>query len=166
MWPKEWMLKASFWAWLVLIVLTLTLMIVLYSRVVYTLWFKRDDDNQLSHQQRVSVNEEGLYVYNPFSPSHQLWLKNCDCEIVITTFVIMTLWLWLIDDCYWGIFFLTLELWHWLWHCVLHCDCDIVFVTLWLWHCDHGTVITTLFLLHCDCDIVFVTLLLWHYSLV
>ena len=34
----------------------------LYSRVVYTLWFKRDvHDNQLAFQQRVSVLVEGLH---------------------------------------------------------------------------------------------------------
>ena len=42
-------------AWLFLIVLSLVMMVVLYSRVVYTLWFKQDDDNQLTSQQRVSV---------------------------------------------------------------------------------------------------------------
>ena len=42
-------------AWLLLIVLSLIMMVGLYSRVVYTLWFKHDDDNQLTSQQRVSV---------------------------------------------------------------------------------------------------------------
>ena len=56
MWPEEWMKKAYF-GWLVWIVLTFALMVGLYSRVVYTLWFKQDNDNQLSHQQRVSVNK-------------------------------------------------------------------------------------------------------------
>ena len=69
MWPEEWMNEAYFGTWLVLIVLTLALMVGLYSRVVYTLWFKRNDDNQ----QRVSVNE-GLSVYSPLSLSHQLRL--------------------------------------------------------------------------------------------
>ena len=46
--------KASMGAWLVLIVLTFVLMVVLYSRVVYTLWFKQDNDNQLTYQQKVS----------------------------------------------------------------------------------------------------------------
>ena len=56
------MLEAYSGAWLVLIVLTFAMMVGLYSRVVYTLWFKRNDDNQLTHQQKVSVN-----VYNPLS---------------------------------------------------------------------------------------------------
>ena len=39
--------------------LPLALMVVLYARVVYTLWYKRND-NQLTHQQIVSVNKEAL----------------------------------------------------------------------------------------------------------
>lgn len=52
--PKRWMAMAYSLVWLFLIVLSLAMMVVLYSRVVYTLWFKHDDDNQLTCQQRVS----------------------------------------------------------------------------------------------------------------
>jgi len=52
--PERWMATAYSLAWLFLIVLSLFMMVVLYSRVVYTLWFKHDDDNQLNCQQRVS----------------------------------------------------------------------------------------------------------------
>lgn len=55
LWPKDWMAKATSVTWLVMVVLSMALMAVLYSRVVYTLWFKRNDDNQLTHQQQVSV---------------------------------------------------------------------------------------------------------------
>ena len=67
MWREEWMRNAFYWAWLVIVLLPLALMVGLYARVVYTLWFKLNDDNQLTHQQKVS-----LYVYNPLSLSHHL----------------------------------------------------------------------------------------------
>ncbi|XP_078346934.1 pyroglutamylated RF-amide peptide receptor-like [Oculina patagonica] len=52
-WPEEWMGKADSWVLLVLqTILPLSLMAVLYSRVVYTLWFKGNDENQLSSRQR------------------------------------------------------------------------------------------------------------------
>ena len=55
-WPEDWMGKANSWALLVFeTVIPLTLMIVLYARVVYTLWFKSNDDTQLTHRQKVSV---------------------------------------------------------------------------------------------------------------
>ena len=54
-WPERWMEEAYGWTWLVFITPPLVLMIGLYSRIVYTLWFKRNDDNSLTHQQRVSV---------------------------------------------------------------------------------------------------------------
>ena len=38
---------------------TLLVMIVLYSRIVYALWFKPDDSNQLTHQQMVRINSVG-----------------------------------------------------------------------------------------------------------
>ncbi|KAL9958279.1 hypothetical protein ACROYT_G035276 [Oculina patagonica] len=50
-WPEPWMVKAYHLAVDVLVFLPLTLMVVLYSRVVYTLWLKRSDENQLNHQQ-------------------------------------------------------------------------------------------------------------------
>ena len=53
--PERWMAMAYSLAWLFLIVLSLVMMVVLYSRVVYTLWLKQDDDNQLTSQQRVSI---------------------------------------------------------------------------------------------------------------
>ncbi|XP_078349122.1 pyroglutamylated RF-amide peptide receptor-like [Oculina patagonica] len=52
-WSEEWMGKAHSWALLVLqTALPLSLMAVLYSRVVYTLWFKGNDENQLTSRQR------------------------------------------------------------------------------------------------------------------
>ena len=40
----------------VVVGVSLVLMIVLYSRVVHTLWFKSNDDNQLTHQQKVRAS--------------------------------------------------------------------------------------------------------------
>lgn len=54
-WPEQWMASAVNVAWLVLTVLPLALMVGLYSRIVYTLWFKRNDDNQHTHQQKVII---------------------------------------------------------------------------------------------------------------
>ena len=48
---------AYYWMWFVLVVLSLALMVGFYSRVVYTVWLKRNDNNPLSYQQRVGVNE-------------------------------------------------------------------------------------------------------------
>jgi len=60
-WPDKWMRKAYSVLWLVFVVLSLVLMVRLYSRVVYTLWVKRSDDNQLTFRQIVSVYEHFLY---------------------------------------------------------------------------------------------------------
>lgn len=60
-WPDKWMRKAYSVLWVLFVALPLALMVRLYSRVVYTLWFKRCDDNQLTFRQRVSVYEQVLY---------------------------------------------------------------------------------------------------------
>ncbi|KAL9957378.1 hypothetical protein ACROYT_G039009 [Oculina patagonica] len=52
MWPEEWMVKVyQTLKWNLVTAVTLLVMVVLYSRIVYTLWFKSDDGNQLTHQQ-------------------------------------------------------------------------------------------------------------------
>ena len=52
--------------WLVLLASTLALMVGLYSKVVYTLWFKRDENNQLTYQQQVSkIYFEIKYILIP-----------------------------------------------------------------------------------------------------
>lgn len=46
-------------AWLVLLALIpLIVMTGLYSRVIYTLWFKRNDDNEPAFQQKVGIIEK------------------------------------------------------------------------------------------------------------
>ncbi|XP_078345964.1 pyroglutamylated RF-amide peptide receptor-like isoform X2 [Oculina patagonica] len=52
MWPEEWMVKVyQTLKWNLVTAVALLVMVVLYSRVVYTLWFKQNDGNQLTHQQ-------------------------------------------------------------------------------------------------------------------
>ena len=52
---EEWMGRAYTTTWNVVFFLPLTLMIVLYARVVRALWFHGNDDNQLTRQQKVGV---------------------------------------------------------------------------------------------------------------
>ncbi|KAL9957214.1 hypothetical protein ACROYT_G038824 [Oculina patagonica] len=50
-WP-ELMRKAYILSWVVLVFISCAVMVGLYSNVAYTLWFKRNDDNQLTFQQQ------------------------------------------------------------------------------------------------------------------
>ena len=61
-WPKQWMREYYSMSWLVVVVLSCTIMVVLYSRVVYTLWFKPNNSGELSCQQRVRVNKVVLII--------------------------------------------------------------------------------------------------------
>ena len=55
-WPESWMGAAYDTTWLVLLaIIPLIIMTGLYSRVVYSLWFKRNDDNELAFQQKVRI---------------------------------------------------------------------------------------------------------------
>jgi len=52
-WPKSWMGAANETTWLVLLaIIPLIVMTGLYSRVVYTLWFKRNDGQELAFRQK------------------------------------------------------------------------------------------------------------------
>ena len=61
---QDWMPKAYHLLWSSLVGVAVALMAGLYSRIVYTLWFKRVEDNQPAFQQRVSTSNktEALYV--------------------------------------------------------------------------------------------------------
>ena len=48
--------------WLAFVVAAMVLMAGLYSRIVYTLWFKRNPENQLAFPQRVSINKQLQHV--------------------------------------------------------------------------------------------------------
>ena len=50
----------------VVVGVSLVLMIALYSRVVYTLWFQRRKEHHLNIQQKVSVVPGVLVIYYPF----------------------------------------------------------------------------------------------------
>ena len=54
---EEWLQKAETLLWSVIVVAAMVLMAGLYSRIVYTLWIKRDPENQLTFQQRVSIKQ-------------------------------------------------------------------------------------------------------------
>ena len=56
---EKWITKAYLLTWKIVVVLSLVIIAVLYSKVAYTLWLKRNDDHQLLHRQRVSVNPDG-----------------------------------------------------------------------------------------------------------
>ena len=54
---EEWMPKAYSLYWSAIVVVAMVIMAGLYSRIVYTLWIKRDPENQLTFQQRVSIKQ-------------------------------------------------------------------------------------------------------------
>ena len=55
-WPEKWMSKAYTVMIHAFIVISSMLISRLYARVVYTLWFKRNDVNEITHHQKVRVN--------------------------------------------------------------------------------------------------------------
>ena len=57
----EWVPKAYYVFWSAIVVVPIAIMVGLYSRIVYTLWFKRDLDNQPNFRQRVSINNQVKY---------------------------------------------------------------------------------------------------------
>ena len=54
-WPEKWMSTTYCLACLVLVVVSVGIMVVLYSTVVYILWFKRNENKGINYQQKVSV---------------------------------------------------------------------------------------------------------------
>ena len=60
-WPKSWMGAANETTWLVLLaIIPLIVMTGLYSRVVYTLWFKRNDGQEPAFQQKVRPTKNSV----------------------------------------------------------------------------------------------------------
>ena len=55
---EEWLRRAFFLFLSAIVVAAMVMMAGLYSRIVYTLWFKGDQENQLTFQQRVSINKQ------------------------------------------------------------------------------------------------------------
>ena len=52
---EDWIPKAYDLLWSAMVGVAVLLLAGLYSRIVYTLWFKHDRDNQLTFQPRVSI---------------------------------------------------------------------------------------------------------------
>ena len=59
---EDWIPKAYDLLWSTMVGLAVVLMAGLYSRIVYTLWFKRDPENEITFQQRVSIKKQFQYV--------------------------------------------------------------------------------------------------------
>ena len=60
-WPKSWMGAANETTWLVLLaIIPLIVMTGLYSRVVYTLWFKRNDGQEPAFRQKVRLTKNSV----------------------------------------------------------------------------------------------------------
>ena len=58
-WPEQWMGAANETTWLVLLAcIPLTIMTGLYSRVVYKLWFQRNEENISACRQKVNSERE------------------------------------------------------------------------------------------------------------
>ena len=58
-WPEQWMGAANETTWLVLLAcIPLTIMTGLYSRVVYKLWFQRNEENRSACRQKVNSKRE------------------------------------------------------------------------------------------------------------
>lgn len=82
-WPKKWMSKTYNFAWSTLVFVSLLVMIVLYSRVIYALCSNTIDGNEATCQQQVSITPIGplkhtkrLFTVQPFSAvSVVIW--NC-----------------------------------------------------------------------------------------
>ena len=67
---KGWLLKTSFLLRSAIVVAVMILMAGLYCRIIYTLWFKCDSENQLTFQQRVSINKQVSQHENIFLSLH------------------------------------------------------------------------------------------------
>ncbi|XP_068696278.1 neuropeptide FF receptor 1-like [Montipora foliosa] len=51
-WREKWITRAFFLVWLAFYVISFALMAVLYYKIIRALWFKRDGDNNATHQQQ------------------------------------------------------------------------------------------------------------------
>jgi len=65
-WPEAWM-EAFIMILSVVVGVSLVMMIALYSKVVYTLWFQRKDEHHLNIQQKVSIVLGELVINYPFT---------------------------------------------------------------------------------------------------
>lgn len=80
-WPKKWMSKAYNFAWSTLVFVSLLVMIVLYSRVIYALCSNTIDGNEVTRQQQVSIT--------PIGP-----LKNTKRLFTVQQFSVVSVVIW------------------------------------------------------------------------
>lgn len=80
-WPEKWMSKAYNFAWSTLVFVSLLVMIVLYSRVIYALCSDTIDGNEATCQQQVSIT--------PIGP-----LKNTKRLFTVQQFSIVSVVIW------------------------------------------------------------------------
>ena len=66
---EGWLLKTSFLLRSAIVVAAMVLIAGLYCRIIYTLWFKRDSENQLTFQERVSISKQ-IHHENNFLSLH------------------------------------------------------------------------------------------------
>ena len=72
-WSHEKDIRLAFLSTLLaLVVISTTLMFALYSRVVYILWFRKNNDVNLSHQKRVCVLAEKFQIL-----SNLMYIEFC-----------------------------------------------------------------------------------------
>ena len=64
-WPEGWMAKAYGLTWLVLLgALPMISMAVLYTRVIYSLWIKREEQSNASQKVQTICNTYIIFVEN------------------------------------------------------------------------------------------------------
>lgn len=85
-WLEQWMPKYKLLAWVALVLITLSVMVGLYSRVIYTLWLKRDTDHRLTFQQKEELHVR-VEVWQEISFPH-LISKFC-CVILCNAMSLM-----------------------------------------------------------------------------
>lgn len=56
MWPDDWKIKAFSLSVTTQVIIALVLMVSLYSRVIFALWFKRNGTDAVTSQQKVSAD--------------------------------------------------------------------------------------------------------------
>ena len=72
-WSHEKDIRLAFLSTLLaLVVISTTLMFALYTRVVYILWFRRNNDAKLSHQKRVCALAEKFQIL-----SNVMYIEYC-----------------------------------------------------------------------------------------
>lgn len=84
-WPQEWMVKANTIVWfLVTGVTPILTMAVLYSRVVYALWFPEHEDTS-DNVRQVSTYIHSVWLMHYMMLTHALKFDVCDIKHLYNT---------------------------------------------------------------------------------